>query len=142
MANEKADKIKRDAEAAMAEATADLSEGARHVADNVRETAHKLADNAGLDRLREQGADLAATARDASREYVEMAREKGEEYADRARSEAERLYHSGQRHAGDAVHYAEERYDELSETVRRHPAQALGIAAGIGFLVGLILVRR
>lgn len=142
MAHENADKIKRDAEAAAAEAKADLSEGARRIADNVRETVQELSDNAGLERLREHGADLAATARDAGREYADMAREKGEEYVERARAEAERLYETGQRTAAEAAHYAEERYDELSETVRRHPAQALGIAAGIGFLVGLLLARR
>ena len=38
--------------------------------------------------------------------------------------------------------HAEDYYDEVSDYVRRQPAVALGIAAGIGFLVGLILARR
>ena len=43
---------------------------------------------------------------------------------------------------GEVAHYAEDYYDEVSDMVRRKPAQALGIAAGVGFLVGLILARR
>ena len=66
----------------------------------------------------------------------------GGEYAGRAKAEAERLYQTSQQKASEVAHYAEERYDEVSEMVRRNPAQALGIAAGIGFLVGLILARR
>ena len=61
---------------------------------------------------------------------------------DPARAEAERLYQQGQERASELTHYAGERYDEVSEMVRRNPAQALGIAAGVGFLVGLILARR
>jgi ElaB/YqjD/DUF883 family membrane-anchored ribosome-binding protein len=30
----------------------------------------------------------------------------------------------------------------MSDMVRRQPAAALGIAAGVGFLIGLILARR
>lgn len=110
-----ADQVRHDAGAAAREAGHDLQEGARRIADEMRET---------------------------GRDYAERAREKGEEYAGRARTEADRLYAAGQRKAEDVAHYAEGRYDELSEMVRRHPAQSLGIAAGIGFLVGLILARR
>ena len=46
------------------------------------------------------------------------------------------------RHEQGAGHAAEGYYDEVSGMVRRNPAQALGIAAGLGFLVGLILARR
>ena len=60
----------------------------------------------------------------------------------RARSEADRLYREGERRAHEVAEYAGDYYDEMSEMVRRKPAQALGIAAGVGFLVGLILARR
>ena len=73
---------------------------------------------------------------------LDTARERGAEYADRARSEADRLYRAGEKKAGEVAHYAEDYYDEVSDMIRRKPAQALGIAAGVGFLVGLILARR
>lgn len=119
-----AEDIKRDTKAAAREAREDLKEGARKVREDGRETLDDLSDNRAAERLRERGA-----------EFVETARETGREYADRARAEAGRIYGEGQRRA-------EEHYDELSELVRRHPARSLGIAAGVGFLVGLILARR
>lgn len=137
-----AENIKEDVKAAAREAGEDLRSGARKVAEDARETADRLADNASVDRLKERGAELADSVRETGREYAERAREAGEEYAERARAEAERLYEAGQRKAHEVAGYAEERYDEVSEMVRRHPAQALGIAAGVGFLVGLILARR
>lgn len=140
--NPTADEMKRDAQAAAREAGDDLSRGADKIAADMRDTAEDLGDNSAIKRMRERGADLADTARSASREYAEMARDKGEEYADRAKAEAERLRAVGQQKADEVAHYAEERYDEVSAMVRRHPAQALGIAAGVGFLVGLILARR
>lgn len=129
--NISADDVKRDAKAATDEARRDLESGARNVADEVRKTARDLADNSGAERLVERGSELAHGVA-----------ETGREYADKARLEAERLYEAGQRKAHEAAEYAEERYDEVSEMVRRNPAQALGIAAGIGFLVGLLISRR
>ena len=64
------------------------------------------------------------------------------EYAQRAREEADRLYRAGERKATEVAQYAGDYYDEMSDMVRRKPAQALGIAAGVGFLVGLILARH
>jgi ElaB/YqjD/DUF883 family membrane-anchored ribosome-binding protein len=129
--NPTANDVKRDADAATTEAKRDLREGAERIADEARETARNLADNDAAQRLGERGAAIANNAVEAGREY-----------ADRARVEAERLYEAGQQRAQDVAHYAEERYDEVSEMVRRNPAQALGIAAGIGFLVGLLVSRR
>lgn len=122
--------------------------GAGKAGDESRKS-DSLSSGASTDNLRSKGADMAHSARDAAqdyaekgREYVDRAREMGGEYADRARSEAERLYQTGQQKASDVAHYAGERYDEVSEMVRRNPAQALGIAAGVGFLIGLVLSRR
>ena len=60
----------------------------------------------------------------------------------RRRDEARRIYREGKRGAGEVAAHAEEYYDEVSGMVRRNPAQALGIAAGVGFLLGLIIARR
>jgi ElaB/YqjD/DUF883 family membrane-anchored ribosome-binding protein len=140
--NTSANDVKRDADAAAQEAKHDISEGARKVGKDLRDTANNVADNSGVDRLAQRGAEIANDAVDAGREYADRARETGQEYADRARLEAERLYGAGQQKAHEAAVYAEERYDEVSEMVRRNPAQSLGIAAGVGFLVGLLIARR
>ncbi|MDN5569108.1 MAG: DUF883 domain-containing protein [Paracoccus sp. (in: a-proteobacteria)] len=137
-----ADDVKRDANAAAQEAKRDLTEGARKIEKDVRETASNLAENSGVDRLAQRGAEIANDAVEAGRQYADRARETGQEYADRARLEAERLYGAGQQKAHEAAIYAEDRYDEVSEMVRRNPAQSLGIAAGVGFLVGLLIARR
>lgn len=100
----------------------DLKAHAREAADEAQKAAEAL---------REKGA-----------EFVGTARERGHEYAERARDEARRIYREGGRRASEMATHAEEYYDEVSGMVRRHPAQALGIAAGIGFLLGLIIARR
>ncbi|WP_378943783.1 YqjD family protein [Paracoccus sp. R86501] len=137
-----ADDVKRDAAAAAQEARGDLNEGARKVREDVRDTVNNLSENSGVDRLAQRGAEIANDAVETGRDYAGRARETGQEYADRARLEAERLYGAGQQKAHEAAIYAEERYDEVSEMVRRNPAQSLGIAAGVGFLVGLLIARR
>lgn len=126
-----ADDIKKDAKAAAEEARDDIKHGAERVASAARDTMDDLRHNNSVERIRQSGAELA-----------DAAREKGQEYVDRARDEADRLYRAGQRRAGEVADYAGEYYDEVSDMVRRKPAQALGIAAGVGFLVGLILARR
>lgn len=126
-----ADNIKKDAKAAAEEARGDIKRGAERVADAARETMDDLRNNDSVRRIKQNGAELAETAR-----------EKGQEYVERARDEADRLYRAGQRRAGEVADYAGEYYDDVSDMVRRKPAQALGIAAGVGFLVGLILARR
>lgn len=55
---------------------------------------------------------------------------------------AERVYETGQRKAEEAAFYAELGYEEARDWARSHPAQALGIAAGIGLLVGILVARR
>lgn len=126
-----ADNIKKDAKAAAEEARGDIKRGAERVADAARETMDDLRNNDSVRRIKQNGAELAETAR-----------EKGQEYVERARDEVDRLYRAGQRRAGEVADYAGEYYDDVSDMVRRKPAQALGIAAGVGFLVGLILARR
>ena len=140
--NYSTDQAKRDAQAAASEAADDLSTGARRMGDVARDTANDLTNNDAVNRLANRGSELVDSAVETGRDYAERAKETGREYADRARTEASRLYDEGQRRAGEVAHYAEERYDDVSDMVRRRPAQALGIAAGVGFLVGLILARR
>ncbi|TJZ85473.1 DUF883 family protein [Paracoccus hibiscisoli] len=53
-----------------------------------------------------------------------------------------RLYKVGEQQAQDAAFYAELGCQETRDLVRGYPAQALGIAAGIGVLLGLLMARR
>lgn len=129
--NYSAEDAKRDVKAAASETASELRDGARRVADEARKTLDDVTSTGAVERVKEKGAELAGAARDASREY-----------ADIAKQEADRLYTEGKRKAGEVAHYAEDYYDEVSDLVRRKPAQALGIAAGVGFLIGLILARR
>ena len=75
-------------------------------------------------------------------EFAESARKQGHEYAERARDEARRIYREGERYAADIADHADDYYVEAVRSVRRHPARALGIAAGVGFLLGLVIARR
>lgn len=141
------DKAEQDAKALKAQA----KEAARDVSDKARRASEEASDALDearsrgaelLDSARDKGADLAEAAREKGSEYVEAALERGSDYAHRARTEVDRLYREGSRRAGDAAQYAEDYYDDVSDLVRRKPAQALGIAAGVGFLIGLILASR
>ena len=52
------------------------------------------------------------------------------------------VYQSGHRKAEEAAFYAELGYEEARDWARSHPSQALGIAAGIGLLLGIVVARR
>ena len=65
----------------------------------------------------------------------EYSKSKGRAAADSARSTANDLATSGRVKALETQ-------DAAEEFVREQPAAALGIAAGLGFLVGLIATRR
>lgn len=127
------------------EVTADQVKAQAHeAADDLGRHARRAADDAAeaLENAKERGAEFVEAARKRGGEYVDNARERGHEYAGRARDEARRIYREGERRMGSAAHQAEDYYDEVSGLVRRNPAQALGIAAGLGFLLGLIVARR
>lgn len=123
-ATDAAEKAKRDPDAPASEAAAELEAGMRKIAADARETIDRLTDSEGAERLRAHVDDFLGNLRDTGREY-----------GGQARAGAGRIYHAGQRRAGEG-------YDEISAVVRRHPAQAVGIAVGLGFLLGLIISRR
>lgn len=140
--NYTASDLKNDVKDAARETADDVKSGVNKLARDARDAWDDATGNTATDKVKSAAADMAAAAREKGAEYVETAREKGAEYAERAREEADRLYRVGERKAGEMAQYAGEYYDEMSDMVRRKPAQALGIAAGVGFLVGLILARR
>ncbi len=125
--------------------TADkVSRAAEDAADAVREQAQGVREK--LDDAISHGAEAVEEARRRGAETLNAAKQGAADMAANMRDEAERLYRKGERRASHLAHQAGseagEYYDEVSEMVRRQPAAALGIAAGIGFLVGIILARR
>lgn len=134
--------MKKDVKDAARETAEDVKAGASKLARDAKDAWNEATDNTTVDKVKHGAADMAQAAREKGEEYVQTAREKGAEYAEYAKEEADRLYRAGERKAQEVAQYAGDYYDEMSDMVRRKPAQALGIAAGVGFLVGLILARR
>lgn len=121
-----------------------VSRAADDAADTVRDKAHGMRDK--LDEAVDRGAEAVDEARRRGAEALDAARQGASDMAANVRDEAGRLYRKGERRAAQfadhAASEAEDYYDEVSEMVRRQPATALGIAAGIGFLVGILIARR
>lgn len=67
------------------------------------------------------------------------------QYTGPATSKVSDLANTAQDRLADTVDQAQaiahEQYDKLAASIRRHPLQAAGIAAGIGFVLAL-LARR
>lgn len=121
-----------------AQTTASMSDtakaAAREVKDKITEpSAEDLRQE--LDRLREDMARIAGTLAD-------LGRHRGEAVADSLRDNASRLYAAGEQRAEDLARRATDAYAECNDMVRRQPATAMGIAAGLGFLAGLLLARK
>jgi ElaB/YqjD/DUF883 family membrane-anchored ribosome-binding protein len=90
---------------------------------------------AGASRLAERGASTVNDSLDTGREYVGRIRDAGQNLAGG-------VYQTGHRKAEEAAFYAELGYEEARDWARSHPSQALGIAAGIGLLLGILVARR
>ncbi|OWJ80755.1 MULTISPECIES: DUF883 family protein [Haematobacter] len=73
---------------------------------------------------------------------AQLGRAKGQQVADAARSEAQALRERGEQKVADMQDRAYQLSDQTSQMVRENPATALGVAAGAGFLFGLLLSRR
>ncbi|MCD1627593.1 MAG: DUF883 family protein [Paracoccaceae bacterium] len=85
--------------------------------------------------LREDVAALTTTLRDLTRAEAQDAAKGAKRMAGKAREGVEHEYERLQKQAGDAV-------DHADALIREKPAMAMGIAAGVGLLVGLMLSRR
>jgi ElaB/YqjD/DUF883 family membrane-anchored ribosome-binding protein len=93
-------------------------------------------DIAGLTKaLADYGQAQGKTLSVAASNGVETAKSKSEEAAHLAAVKAEEAYHLARDKAGVA-------YAKSEDAVRQNPAAAVGIAAGIGFLAGLLTARR
>ncbi|WP_299672646.1 DUF883 domain-containing protein [uncultured Roseobacter sp.] len=76
------------------------------------------------DEAKERAASKAAAFKASAAETMDSAQVRAKDAGEKVRSEAEAAYHKAE------------------ESVRQQPAMAVGIAAGIGFLVGSLVARR
>ncbi|HUG89716.1 MAG TPA: CsbD family protein [Planctomycetaceae bacterium] len=89
---------------------------------------------ASREHIEDELEDLLATAASAAERVAENARE----YVQRASSVAREQY----AHAAESVR---EGYVQAEDVVRRHPAESVGVAFGVGLITGVVvgmLVRR
>ena len=96
-------------------------------------TADDLADQIAT--LKSDLADLTSLIGDMGTAQGERAKEKMHEKVEAARD-------AGSAHIADAKVQAQKLGAEANDFVVRQPATALGIAAGIGFLVGMLGARK
>jgi ElaB/YqjD/DUF883 family membrane-anchored ribosome-binding protein len=89
--------------------------------------------------------DLQTVVRDAEALLQATASQTGEKIDGARAKAAESLRHARQRIAAaqaDAVREVREAAASADEYVREHPWQAVGVAAGAGLLIGLLIARR
>jgi len=67
---------------------------------------------------------------------------RSEDLSASARAQAQRMAAMGEAGLADAQRQATDAYSQAETRVRENPATAMGMAAGLGFLVGLIMGRR
>lgn len=86
--------------------------------------------------------ETTGTLRENARQLAEQAASKANDTLEAGRDYAERAYEVGRQKVEEAAFYTELGFEEVVFLVRRHPVTALGIAVGIGFLLGSVTSRR
>lgn len=99
-------------------------------AQKVRDDASQVAHDVG-EAAREQYEHL----KDTAQEYIDQGRERAGEYVEQGRDMASQYIDEGRQRALDLTH-------SLEQHVREQPMRAVLTAAGIGFVVGLLFMRR
>jgi ElaB/YqjD/DUF883 family membrane-anchored ribosome-binding protein len=84
--------------------------------------------------MRDAEALISASADQGGAKMTE-ARAKIRESLEAAKARVRAAEHAAQQHAADAVHATE-------DYAKRNPWQAMGIAAGVGLVIGVLLARR
>lgn len=101
-----------------------------------------MTDNVSTEQLRN---DLAAVMHDAEA-LIKASAEPGHERLNEAKARIRETVDAAKRRLADAQHRAAQEGKEAmratDDYVRHHPWQAVGIAAGIGLIAGLLLSRR
>jgi ElaB/YqjD/DUF883 family membrane-anchored ribosome-binding protein len=109
---------------------------ATDTADIEAQLAALKSDISGLTKaLADYGQAQSKTLSEVAATTAANAKASGEDAARRAAQKADEAYHLARDKAGEA-------YAKTEDSVRQNPAAAVGIAAGIGFLAGLLTARR
>lgn len=113
---------------------------ARDLKDEKDQTIAEL--GAQIEELKGQLADLAKTARRRGADLADDLQDQGEAAMDGLRRRGRRYYRAAADQADQLRSRAAGYVDDADTAVREHPATAMGIAVGLGFLLGLVLARR
>lgn len=73
---------------------------------------------------------------------TELAQNKGADLSDAAKEQVSAVKQSARDHAEAAKDQAQQLQDQATAFARDQPAVALGVAAGLGFLVGMLMTRK
>lgn len=107
----------------------------------IAEIAQKAADPTAAE-LSDQIAALKADIAGLAATLAAMGKAKGQAVADAAREDVAALRAKGEETAATLAQEAKDLAAEAESLLRNRPATALGIAVGLGFLVGLMTNRR
>ena len=98
--------------------------------------------SAQIEELKAQLADMVAPAKRKGADLADDLKDEAEGMADAARRKARRTWRDAGEQAGQLRDRASSYAAEADVALREHPATAMGIAVGLGFLLGLVLARR
>lgn len=87
-------------------------------------------------------ADKARAAADSARKAAASARKAAASLKDAAVSVVDETRHRVRDYADDVADQAQTRYGDVEAWVHQNPSRALGVAAGIGVVLGLLLRGR
>lgn len=108
--------------------------------------ARKLAEVTDRSASAEDVADQIATLRndvnDLTRLIADLGKSKGDEISEAAQAKVDEMRDSARAHAAAVSDQATALQGQANDFVRNQPATALGIAAGLGFLVGYMGSRK
>ena len=98
--------------------------------------------NAQIADLKAQLEELTGNLKDQGRDFAAHLKSRGEDVVDDMRGRARRAYSAAATQSGALKARAHDYLDEADTAVRDNPATAMGVAVGVGFLLGLLLTRR
>lgn len=97
---------------------------------------------AEVSQLRAQIADLKEDITSISKTLVDLGAARRDAAIDGVRDAANNMRDRGQKAYNQAQTHAEEIGQQAADAVRKQPAAAVGVAVGIGFLLGFISGRK
>ncbi len=98
--------------------------------------------NAQIADLKSQLEELAGNLKEQGRGLAADLKSRGEDVVDDVRGRARRAYSAASTQGGALKARAQDYLEEADTAVRENPATSMGIAVGVGFVLGLLLTRR